>query len=197
MWIRPSTGVAIITVATAVTATSARARIAARTATRPSAPDEASDPTLATSIDATSGITVMRIRLMKIVPTGVRMVRSAAATVDEPAPASARPRRNPATNPSSTRVVKDTRGWYYGYAGGRAEPLWQAPCIKTRAEGHRDPDTRLPLPGALVLRADDQLHAGRDAQHSARGRDCAVSRAHHPRPIDRQRLSAKEQMQRR
>ena len=65
----------------------------------------ASDPTLATSIDATSGITVIRIRLMKIVPTGatIATIVVAAGDVD---PASARPMRKPATRPIRTRVVK-------------------------------------------------------------------------------------------
>ena len=81
--------------------------IAARAPARPSAPDEASDPTLATSIDATSGITVIRIRLMKMVPTGATTA-SSVATAGDDEPASARPRTKPATRPISTRVVSDT-----------------------------------------------------------------------------------------
>jgi hypothetical protein len=102
------------TVPTAATVTSASAISARRPATRPSAPDAAIVPTLATSIDATSGITVIRIRLMKIVPTGMRMARIVAATGEEAAP-SARPSRNPATKPVRTRVVRDTRASYYGW----------------------------------------------------------------------------------
>ena len=82
------------------------AMTAARAPARPSAPDEASDPTLATSIDATSGITVIRMRLMKIVPTGATTA-SSVATAGDGEPASARPRTKPATRPMSTRVVRD------------------------------------------------------------------------------------------
>lgn len=84
---------------TAVTVTSESATMIARAATRPSAPDAAIDPTLATSIDATSGMTVLRIRLMKIVPTGAAMARIAAVPGIDPF-ASARPRRKPATRPA-------------------------------------------------------------------------------------------------
>ena len=82
---------------------------AARAPIRPSAPDAASDPTLATSIDATSGMTVIRMRLMKTVPTGAAIARIVVAPGDE-APESARPRRNPAANPIKTRVVNGTGG---------------------------------------------------------------------------------------
>ncbi len=80
---------------------------AARAPIRPSAPDAASDPTLATSIDATSGVTVIRMRLMKMVPTGAAMARIVVAP-GEDAPESVRPRRNPATNPIKMRVVNGT-----------------------------------------------------------------------------------------
>src|SRR5712692_3979026 len=106
-------GVATSRVKTVATATSDRPSAAARTATRPRAPDGPSDPTLATSIEAISGITVIRMRLTKIVPTGVRTARIVAPTGEEAAP-SARPSRNPATRPIRTRVVRDTRESYYG-----------------------------------------------------------------------------------
>ena len=48
----------------------------------------------------------MRIRLMKIVPTGATTASNVAATGDV-APANARPRAKPATRPISTRVVRD------------------------------------------------------------------------------------------
>src|SRR5690349_17344178 len=88
--------------------TSATARTAARTPTRASVPEAASEPTLAISIDATRGSTVMRIRLMKIVPTGARTATIVAPPGTNP-PATARPARKPATRPTSTRVVNDTR----------------------------------------------------------------------------------------
>src|SRR5262249_15958755 len=96
-------------VATAVS--SATANSAARVPARASAPDAASEPTLATSIDATSGKTVIRIRLMKIVP----IVASTATSASEPGTwraASANPSSKPATRPISTRVVNDTRASY-------------------------------------------------------------------------------------
>src|SRR5438445_13435238 len=108
MVIGDSTGAAIAIVISAATASNATATSAARAPARPNAPDEASDPTLATSIDATSGITVIRIRLMKIVPMGPRTATIAVAAGDID-PASARPTRKPATRPIRTRVVNDTR----------------------------------------------------------------------------------------
>src|SRR5438445_238480 len=90
MWTLANSGSATKTLVTAAIATSATAMAAARVPTRPSVPDAAIDPMLATTIDATSGITVMRMRLMKIVPTGVTIARSVAAA-GEDAPASARP----------------------------------------------------------------------------------------------------------
>ena len=45
--------------------------MAARIPTLPRDLEAVIDPTFATSIDTTSGITVMRMRLTKIVPTGV------------------------------------------------------------------------------------------------------------------------------
>src|SRR3954471_14580442 len=104
---RAKTGTAINTVVSAVIARNTTAMTAARAPARPSAPDDASDPTLATSIDATSGITVIRIRLMKIVPTGATMASSVETAGDEE-PARANPRTKPATRPIKTRVVKDT-----------------------------------------------------------------------------------------
>src|SRR6266705_2496072 len=104
-----STGAATSRLLTAATARSAAAMSAARAPIRPSAPDAASDPTLATSIDATSGMTVIRMRLMKTVPTGAAIARIVVAPGDE-APESARPRRNPAVNPIKTRVVNGTGG---------------------------------------------------------------------------------------
>jgi len=62
-------------------------------------------PTLDTSIDTTSGTTVMRIMLTKMVPTGVRIPIVVAAAGDE-LPASASPSRNPATSPIRTRMAK-------------------------------------------------------------------------------------------
>ena len=108
MPILASTGAAIAIVMSAAAASSATATSAARAPARPNAPDEASDPTLATNIDATSGITVIRIRLMKIVPIGPRMATTAVAAGDVD-PASARPTRKPPTRPIRTRVVSDTR----------------------------------------------------------------------------------------
>ena len=81
---------------------------AARAPIRPSAPDAASGPTLATSIDATSGITVIRIKLTKTVPAGVAIATTAPLTAGGNT-VSVRPRMNPAINPSRTRVVNDTR----------------------------------------------------------------------------------------
>ena len=104
--------------------------IAARAPARPSAPDEASDPTLATSIDATSGITVIRIRLMKIVPTGATTA-SSVATAGDDEPASASPRTKPATRPISTRVVNDTDEMLTEVQSG---PFWQEVCISCPAE---------------------------------------------------------------
>ena len=69
MWIADSTGCAIATVRMAATARSVTANAAARQPTRASARDAAAEPTLDTSIDTTSGITVIRIRLMKRAPT--------------------------------------------------------------------------------------------------------------------------------
>src|SRR5207244_12501486 len=57
---RDVTGAARATVRIAAAASSATATIAARAAMRPSAPDAAVDPTLAISIETTSGRTVMR-----------------------------------------------------------------------------------------------------------------------------------------
>ena len=114
---RASTGCATAMLTTVAAASRATATIALRAPARPSAPDAAIDPTLATSIETTSGITVMRIRLMKIVPTGATMATTAAAAGDE-APASARPSAKPATKPSSTRAVSDIPSF------------WQAVCIR-------------------------------------------------------------------
>src|SRR5215470_7829763 len=129
--------------------------MAARMPARPSAPEEASDPTLATSIDATNGITVIRIRLMKIVPTGATTATSVATAGDEE-PASARPTTKPATRPINTRVVRDTRESYRGLR----RRTWQEVCIKPPAGGINDPDPRLRLPVALGPGARDQLYAG-------------------------------------
>src|SRR4029079_456631 len=101
------TGAAIRTVTTATTARSATATTAARHPARAIAPDEASDPTLAISIEATSGSTVMRIRLTKIVPIGAATATIVEA-IGEALPETAKPTRNPATRPISTREVNDT-----------------------------------------------------------------------------------------
>ena len=73
---RARTGDATRTVPTAVTTSNAIAMTAARTPTRPSDCDAAIDPTFATSMDTTRGMTVMRMRLTKIVPTGVAIFRT-------------------------------------------------------------------------------------------------------------------------
>jgi hypothetical protein len=107
IWIVRRTGAAIRTVTTATTARSATATTAARHPARAIAPDEASDPTLAISIEATSGSTVIRIRLTKIVPIGAATATIIAA-IGEALPETAKPTRNPATRPISTREVNDT-----------------------------------------------------------------------------------------
>ena len=83
------------------------AMTAARTPTRPSERDAVIDPTFATSIDITSGITVMRMRLMKMVPTGVAIASTGPAA--DGTDVSARPSKKPETKPRRTRVVSDTR----------------------------------------------------------------------------------------
>src|SRR5881397_1276473 len=99
-----------MTVKTAVTASSAMAMMAARTPTRPSELDAVIDPTFATSMDITSGITVMRMRLTKIVPTGVATASTGPAA--DGRDVSVSPKMNPARRPIRTRVVSDTRECY-------------------------------------------------------------------------------------
>src|SRR5258706_2783746 len=76
----------------------------ARTPVRPSPPGAVNAPTLATSIEATRGTTVIRIRLTNTVPIGVRIAMVIVATGDEPS-ANASPSRNPPTSPISTRMA--------------------------------------------------------------------------------------------
>ena len=61
----------------------ANAIASACTPARASAPVAAMDPTLATSIEVTSGITVIRMRLVKIVPTGPNTAATDAADAPE------------------------------------------------------------------------------------------------------------------
>src|SRR5262245_59920069 len=93
---------------TAVNVSTTTAKTAARTPTRPSERDAVIDPRFATSIDITSGITVMRMRLTKIVPTGVATAITGPAAAGN-RDASASPSRNPVMRPARTRVVSDTR----------------------------------------------------------------------------------------
>src|SRR5258708_13671736 len=140
-------------------------------------------PTFATSIDTTSGITVMRIRLMKIVPTGVATARMGAAT-DGPAPVSRSPSRKPATSPMRTRVVNDMTRILSGSC------VWQAACISPSGGGYAI-DARLRFAVAVVGGSGDELHARWRAAHPAGDRDRAVPRAHHPGTLDRQRVKQK------
>src|SRR5436190_1309603 len=106
-WTRPKTGAATIALPAAAIVRSSSAMASARPAVRPSVRDSPIEPTLATSIDATSGSAVMRIRLMKTVPTGARTVATGVAYVDPPM---ASPIAKPTASPRSTRVVSDTLG---------------------------------------------------------------------------------------
>ena len=78
---------------------------AARTPVRLSPLDAVIAPTLATSIDTTSGMTVIRIRLTKMVPTGV-MIPIVIVAVGDALPVSASPSRNPAKSPIRTRMAR-------------------------------------------------------------------------------------------
>jgi len=109
------------TVATAVTTSNAIAITAARTPTRPRDAEAAIDPTFATSMETTSGMTVMRMRLTKIVPTGVA-IRSTDAVAAGAADASTRPRAKPPINPARTRLVSLTRGMVPPRADTRVRP---------------------------------------------------------------------------
>ena len=94
-------------VKTAVSVSTTMAMTAARTPTRPSDRDAVIDPTFATSIDITSGITVMRMRLTKMVPIGVAIASTGPAT--DGTDVSVSPSKKPPTRPRRTRVVSDTR----------------------------------------------------------------------------------------
>src|SRR6266508_164210 len=107
---RASTGRAIAADPAAAIVNKITARPMARAATFPSAPVVVIDPTLVTRSAVTSGIAVIGMRLMKIVPAAALQATTAVAPTED-RPASARPSANPATRPISTRVVRDTRGY--------------------------------------------------------------------------------------